>query len=246
MRSTMRHQQILKALEESGSMSVQGLCERIFASPATVRRDLHALEGEGLVQLYHGGARLNVDEPVVPLSVREFDRREVKARIAQRAFQLLPETGGATIMLDGSSTALHLVSFLEPRQKLTVFTNCLRTAGYLCEKHISTYFIGGQMDMKSLVTVGSLAAEQLRNVHVDLLFFSSQGIDREGIITDNSESETWLRKIMLERAEKAYFLCDEVKVGRKCVFTVCRAQELTGVISDADLSEIPDIRYIRA
>jgi len=243
MRGAMRHQQILELLREKQSMSVQAICERIYASPATVRRDLHALEAEGLVQLYHGGAALSMDEPIVPLSVREFDRREVKMRIAQRAFQLLPETGG-TIMLDGSSTALHLVSFLNSRQRITVFTNCLRTAGFLCEKRIPTYFIGGQIDQQSLVTVGSFAAEALRSIHVDFLFFSSQGIDGSGVISDNSENETWLRQQMIERAQQQYFLCDEVKVGRKCVFTVCRAQNLTGVISDADLSDIPGVNWI--
>lgn len=245
MRGAMRHQQILELLREKQSMSVQAICERIYASPATVRRDLHALEAEGMVQLFHGGAALSVDEPIVPLSVREFDRREVKMRIAQRAFQLLPETGG-TIMLDGSSTALHLVGFLTARQRITVFTNCLRTAGFLCEKRIPTYFIGGQIDQQSLVTVGSFAAEALRSIHVDFLFFSSQGIDGSGVISDNSENETWLRQQMIERAQQQYFLCDEVKVGRKCVFTVCRAQNLTGVISDADLSDIPGVNWIRA
>lgn len=244
MRGAMRHQQILELLREKQSLSVQAISERIYASPATVRRDLHALEEKGLVQLFHGGAALSGDEPIVPLSVREFDRREVKMRIAQRAHQLLPENG-CTIMLDGSSTALHLVSFLHPRQRVTVFTNCLRTAGFLCEKRIPTYFIGGQIDQQSLVTVGSFAAEALKSVHVDYLFFSSQGIDREGVISDHSENETWLRRLMLERAEQKYFLCDAVKVGRKCVFTVCNARDVTGVISDADLSQIPSVSCIR-
>ena len=99
MRGAMRHQQILELLREKQSLSVQAISERIYASPATVRRDLHALAAEGRIQLFHGGATLSVDEPIVPLSVREFDRREVKMRIAQRAHQLLPESG-CTIMLD--------------------------------------------------------------------------------------------------------------------------------------------------
>ena len=66
-----RHKQILKLLEERKSMTVLEICDEIYASPATVRRDLVVLEKEGLLKRSYGGAVINdsyTDQ--IPLSLR--------------------------------------------------------------------------------------------------------------------------------------------------------------------------------
>ena len=244
MQQPFRHEQILAILHEQHTCSVQEFCGRLYCSPATVRRDLHRLEQEGLIRLFHGGAMLSVHDPVLPLSVRENDRKEAKKALARRAAALIPKTGGATVMLDSSSTAMYIANYLEPEHRLKVFTNCLRTAGYLCERGVESYIIGGAIDRKSAVSLGSFAADMIGKLHVDYLFFSSQGLDAGGIISDNAEEETYLRRIMIRSAAHSYFICDSAKVGKRFLFTVCGADGIEGVISDGDLSDIPGVRHI--
>ena len=68
-----------------------------------------------------------------------------------------------------------------------------------------------------------------------IFFFSSQGISEDGEISDSSEEETSLRRVMLERSKQKYFLCDSSKIGVKKLFTVCRESDLDGIICDTKL-----------
>ena len=120
------------------------------------------------------------------------------------------------------------------------------TALALAEKNIRPYCLGGGINRLALSTGGSLAEENIRLVQVDYLLFSSQGLDWDGAITDYSEDETKLRRLMLRHSKKRYFLCDSDKVGQRMLFNVCAADDLDGVISDADVSRIPGIRWIPA
>ncbi len=47
---------ILTALQQSGSVSVEGLSKELDVSLVTIRRDLDALETQGLLRRTHGGA----------------------------------------------------------------------------------------------------------------------------------------------------------------------------------------------
>ena len=72
----------------------------------------------------------------------------------------------------------------------------------------------------------------VRGVRADILFFSSQALNDEGVISDASEEETALRRAMLEAAKQSYFLCDGSKRGKEHTFVVCNAEEITGIIGE--------------
>lgn len=243
MTKTDRQNEILNYLQNRPCANVQEICEAIYVSPATVRRDLRALEGMKRVRLFHGGVMLaQPDEKDVPLSVREIDGQKKKMAIAQKAVAMLP--AGASVMLDASSTALYVASSLDPANNNTVFTNCLRTAVVLSERKINAYCIGGAIKYLLLSTTGALALANVEMLQVDYLLFSSQGLALDGAITDNSEGETLLRQLMIQHARHSYFLCDSGKVGKRRTFFLCNASQVEGVISDADLSEIADVNWI--
>ena len=75
-------------------------------------------------------------------------------------------------------------------------------------------------------------------MHADFMFFSSQGLNYDGSITDFSESETELRIAMLERADRKYFICDNSKIGKTFLFDVCRTDDIDGVICNADFNAL--------
>ena len=59
MLKTERERGVIEILRETGGFVSTGLlCERLFASASSVRRDLCSLEKEGIVRRVHGGAEL--------------------------------------------------------------------------------------------------------------------------------------------------------------------------------------------
>ena len=82
-------------------------------------------------------------------------------------------------------------------------------------------------------------------IHVDMLFFSSQGMDLQGVISDNSEIESQIRREMIRHAKQSYFLCHSGKIGKRMLYTVGWASELAGVLSDGEISDIPGVHIIK-
>lgn len=63
---TERYQRIWTCWRTGRMVTVQELCDSLYASPATIRRDLAALESYNLITRTHGGAVLyegDSDEP---------------------------------------------------------------------------------------------------------------------------------------------------------------------------------------
>ena len=56
MFNSQRHEEILRILEEKGSITVEELSRSLKVSSSTIRRDLEEMEGKGLLRRTHGGA----------------------------------------------------------------------------------------------------------------------------------------------------------------------------------------------
>ena len=71
-----RFQEILRILEEQGTVSVQDLTESLDASEATIRRDLSQLAQMGkLKKIYGGAASLETGYQTREIRVEEADRK---------------------------------------------------------------------------------------------------------------------------------------------------------------------------
>lgn len=227
-----RQQQLLGYLRERKSATVAELSGVFFISEASVRRDIAALEEEGLVRRKYGGVVLaEYENRVVPLVLRDPVNAARKEEIARRAADLVED--GMTLMVDASSTARRIVGFLAGKKELRIITNNARLFER-CPAGITVYCTGGRYIRENAAFVGAKAEEFVRGVRADLLFFSSQGISEEGVISDASEEETSLRRVMIGAARRSYFLCDGSKRGKEHTFVLCSTEEITGVISDED------------
>lgn len=229
-----RHEEILQILRQRGTVAVSRLAGELYASEATIRRDLTVLEEQGMLRRVHGGAvLLGGAEQEVPLYLRERERHLEKARIAQRAVEEV--FNGATILLDASSTVLHMVPLLARFSDLTVITNSPKTSLALAEYRIKNYCTGGALLGGSIAYVGSRAERAIREIQADLLFFSCRGLGLEGRLSDSALDETSIRQVMLEHSNKQFGLCDSSKLGREYLHTLCHAGDLTDLFCDKPL-----------
>lgn len=229
-----RRQQILRYLEEHQSATVRELAATVFASEASVRRDLESLEEQGHVRRTYGGVLLSqYRNSVVPFDLRDAENSAAKEQIAKRAADMIPD--GSTVMLDASSTARRIVKYLAGRRDLKIITNSQKLFDEPVGAGIELYCTGGAYRPQNHDFVGAGAERYLAGVTADLLFFSSQGISEDGEISDVSEEETSLRRVMLSRAKRKFFLCDASKLGVRRVFTLCYKDDLDGILCNVPL-----------
>lgn len=233
-----RRNRILEIVKERKYCTVNYLSQMLCVAPITIRRDLTEMEQAGLIHRCFGGATVpDYENREVPFEIRNQSNFSVKEQLARKAAKLIKT--GDVVFLDASSTVSRMVEYLTPEQNLIVVTNSTLVAEKLKEKHIRCYLTGGAPVQNSYALVGSLAEQTISCFTANICFFSSQGIARDGMISDQSERETALRKLMIKNSKKQYFLFDSSKYGKHLAFRLGPVQNITGFISDL-IVEFPD------
>ena len=229
-----RQQTILNHLKQNKSATIKELSKIVWASESSVRRDVKNLEQDGLVTQLYGGVILSeFSNAVVPVGLRDTSHSTAKDLIARRAAKEIFD--GATILMDGSSTARKIIRYIQPFKELKIITNNQMIFSECTNPNVSLYCTGGYYDRQSKIFLGGIAENYIENINADICFFSSQAISQNGEISDVSEEETCMRKKMLSRAKKKIFLCDSSKIGLQKTFTLCTKNDIDLIICDRKL-----------
>jgi DeoR/GlpR family transcriptional regulator of sugar metabolism len=230
-----RQKQLMAYLAEYPEITVRALAQKLHVSEPTVRRDLTELDARGLVQKIHGGAVLRggMADREIPFLLRENERSIAKAHIGRMASDYIED--GMVVMLDGSSSAYHLVPYLVGKKDLIVVTSGAKTAVSLAEANIRTFCTGGKMLIHSFSYVGEQAEQFVRSINADILFFSCHGLTDEGQMTDRAVEEANLRRAMFASCKKRILLCDSSKFGKTCFYNMGSVSEIDGIISEQAL-----------
>lgn len=233
MKLTERQGKIIEILKAQGYAKVDFLSKKTFISPSSIRRDLQYLENMGLVERDYGGVRLKgVEKKHPPIQVRKNKDKMQKKIIAKKACGLVKN--GYTVILDSSTTCYYLVDELAELKNITVITNNLETAIYCIQRGLAVYAVGGRALRRIPVVAGAYAEDMLKNVWADIAFFSSYGIDENGIVSDPSEEENQMRRLMMSRAKEKVLLLDGSKIGRSSVHVLCTVGDVDHFITNDD------------
>ena len=231
MSITKRQEKILELICEEGFLTVAAISKITYTSPSSIRRDLAKLENMNLLKRTHGGAGvLNEINRAVPLEKRMSQNTIAKKRIAKKAEALIKD--GQTIMLDGSSTASFLIPYIANHKDVTIFTNNMLTAINAINYGIKTHCIGGSSTNGSAALSGEESYEAVMKIHPDILFFSSKSISEEGIISDPTPEENFLRRLMIKNANVKVFLCDSEKFNQRSIYTLISLDEIDYAVFD--------------
>lgn len=233
MFKNQRLDQILAILQQCRYITIAELAERLYASPATIRRDVALLEKSKLIVKSYGGVSLaGGHNRFVELEQRQSTHRAEKLLIAKEAASLVQS--GDALFMDASSTVISMIPFLQ-QKNLTVITNSLRVAERMGESGARVYITGGQLQENSKSFGGSIAERTIRSFHADKLFFSAAGVSESGVISDFYEADIAQRQAMIECSAEQYFLCDSSKYGKSFLYRLATVDKLTRVISDKAL-----------
>jgi DeoR/GlpR family transcriptional regulator of sugar metabolism len=228
---TQRQGEILRILKEKGYAKVEELSALTYISPSSVRRDLQYLESMGIVEREYGGAKLfGGERKTAPIRIRKDKNKSLKREVCKKGSTLCKD--GYTVLIDSSTTCYYLAEALTAYNGITVFTNNIDTAAKCIEMGINTYVIGGHSVRGMPVLAGSYAEEMLEKINADISFVSSYGVDENGVVTDPSEEETRMRKIMLSRGRIKVLLLDRTKIGRSSVHKLCTLDDVDYMFSN--------------
>ena len=142
---------------------------------------------------------------------------------------------GMVIMLDGSTSAYHLVPYLSRFKDIIVITSGAKTAVALAEMHIPVFSTGGKMRTRSFSYIGKEAEDAVSRYNADIMFFSCHGLSEDGRMTDPSVEECHLRQVMMQKSQKKYLLCDSSKFNKVYFYDMGSIEQLNGIISDQPL-----------
>src|SRR5438309_6948357 len=163
-----RRFQIREILTRQRTVSASELCDRLRVTAATIRRDLAALEQEGLLVRSHGGAVSRMSSTTFQSTYYALLRieNEEKRQIARAAEQFVLE--GDTVFLESSTTVFELARRLVPRHRLMVVTN---SPTIVCELQrsagVTVMCTGGDLMKDTFCLLGEWAQRGLSEVRLD-------------------------------------------------------------------------------
>jgi DeoR family transcriptional regulator, aga operon transcriptional repressor len=232
MHKSARLSAILQHLADGDMVDVGELAEELSTSPATIRRDLAALERQRLLARTHGGAVVHAVSYELPLRYKGVRFAEEKRRIAGAAAELVSE--GMAIGLTGGTTATEVARALAGRKQLTIVTNALNIASELgVRPNIKLIVTGGRARSQSYELSGPIAEASLAGINLDIAFIGVGGIDAKAGCTTHEEVEARTNSVMIQRAKRVVLVADSSKIGKVAFAGICEAAAIDELISDS-------------
>ncbi len=222
----LRHAEMLSLIRGRQEVMVEELSQAFGVSTMTIRRDLQALEEQGKISRFHGGA--TVDVRANPQS----DRGDValcRRLIARRAADLVSD--GEALLINGSNTALGLLDYLDGKS-VRVFTNNGLVVGRKYAPGIDLQLSGGVLRGAQHILTGDLALSNLMNVRAQKAFLGCTGVSPDGEILCGIPSELGINETMIEHADAYYILADHTKVGKAGTYASFHLEKKGCVITD--------------
>ncbi len=230
----VRRHTIVSLVNQKGEVSVEELSSQFDTSEVTIRKDLAALDKNGLLLRRYGGAVALPKEVITEETNKKVSVRKVA--LAKAAAELIRDHN--RIVIDSGSTTGALIEQLNSKQGLVVMTNSLYVANALNELENEPILLmtGGTWDPHSDSFQGKVAESVLRSYDFDQLFVGCDGIDLERGTTTFNEL-FGLSKVMAEVSREVIVMAEADKVGRKIPNLELAWEQIDVLVTDSRLTD---------
>ncbi|MEV2277174.1 DeoR/GlpR family DNA-binding transcription regulator [Nocardiopsis sp. NPDC049922] len=234
---------IRERVADAGFVRVEALAEEFDVSPMTIHRDLDALQSQGWLRKVRGGATAQTSAVFHgDLEHRRAAMSEVKNRLSAAALTLV--SPGQSVMLDESTTALHVAKRLPRRAPLTVITNFLSALKALAGvPGIDVVALGGAYYPAYDAFLGLHTADAVRSFRADVLFMSTTAITH-GTCYHQSQETVHVKRALMDAAARRVLLVDHTKFTREGLYALAPLTRFDLVIVDDGVPR-DELRRIR-
>lgn len=229
-----RLHEILNILKTEGKLKVKDLNIKFDVTEDCIRKDLKALERQGLLKRTYGGA-VQIRESAQEHDV--FQRKDIdiltKNTIAMKAFNIIKDR--ETIFLDISTTNILLSKLLaKSKKRLTVVTNMLEIINMLSkENNITVITPGGILNKELDGFTGISTIDFISKYKFDKSFIGSCGInvfDRS--ITTFEIDDGITKKAIIESGKKNYIVMESKKFYSDGNYKFATIDDIDSIITD--------------
>ncbi|SDY17167.1 DNA-binding transcriptional regulator of sugar metabolism, DeoR/GlpR family [Amycolatopsis xylanica] len=221
----------LRLVQAAGRISVADLADRLGVSEMTVRRDLDALQAQGLLQRIRGAATAT-REPESGFAARAKWQEATKARIGALAASLIRP--GETVLLDAGTTTVHVAAALAERAPVTVGVLSLQAAARLTDvPGVRLLLLGGEPRPAEGSLVGPITLRALSELSFDCFVLSLGGIHAEDGYSEFSLEDSAVKQLALGRASRTIAVADATKLGTRAFSRIAGLDAAAEFVTDS-------------
>ena len=198
-------------------------------SEATVRRDLHGLAGEGLLELMHGGASVvrNSDYSFLSKAMRNIEGKKIIGRLAAELIR-----DGEQLFVDSGTTCFEMARFLRGKKGLSIIVNSVRTAQELHAPGLSVLMLGGQYRPERMDTVGPMAGAVLERLRGYRAFIGADGLGTDFGLTAIDIESAHIFGLAVQNARDTVLLADHSKFDAPSLHKIVDWDAVSTIVTD--------------
>ena len=233
---SIRQEQMKEFIERENVVTIKQL-QSLFSdvSLMTIHRDLDALEKDGVIVKFRGGAKSVRHAGDLEFNERMGANNLGKTAIARKALELLQPH--SAVFFDASTTNLALARVL-PDINLNIFTTGPSIALELCRLHNPVVSVCcGTLSRKNMALSGQNTLEMLDKINIDIAFIGVSGCSVEAGFTCGTESDMLVKRKVIQKARRSVIMCGRDKLSCLMPYTFANFDDVDYIISD---DQMPD------
>lgn len=234
-----RRKKIMQLIQETVTVNVDDLANKLKVAPSTIRRDLQYWEDLGAVERFYGGARL-----IQPFVENEQNINEpYKHAIAKYAATFVND--GDTIFINTSSTALLVIKYIIGK-RVTVITNNGKAIFLDHDPNVQIVLTGGELRFPKETMTGEFALNNIQKIVANKAFLGCSGFDSKLGMSTAILPEVSINEAMISRCcGEAFILADATKINYVHQFVVAKPDDFKYLLTDTRVSkeQIEDFKH---
>ena len=233
MYQAQRLEEIIKLLEDRGSLSAREMVDYFQVSKDTIRRDFSILAKEKRAQRTHGGLLPIKKQIILDFQGRAAKSNKEKEKIAHLANELISDS--QLIFFDVSTTILELAKIID--KKVTIFSHSLDNALILGNnENVDFHILGGKFHRQNRFYYSLEESNTLEGIRFDVAFFGAASLS-DGQVSFEDQEDVLMKKRAFKTSKIRVLLAETGKINKHSHFILSELADFDYWITDKE----PDV-----
>jgi len=236
-----RQQHILEFLQKEVAIRGSRLSELLNVSDMTIRRDLDAMEKQGLIERTHGGAILKQERVYRKFQYKTSAQENIdeKEKIAQAAAALIEPND--TVYIGEGTTTCYITKYVDPQMPFTIFSNNLGLLSQDVDIAGDIIVLGGKYDRITNSISGPLTLELMNQFTANKVFLGTDGLTLSDGVTSTNLDLAYNAKTMIKNTRgQVIIVMDSNKFGKIAETMITPLKEIDVLVTDREIP--PDFK----